>query len=111
MLTSSFQKVKLMHIYVASLPYKEIRQLNRRGLKIQNLAAPNFMLPYFSYLKKIVYDKLEECALEWLLKRGSKCINTKGKPLWSHFENMDDDDNEEYEPNESESESSEGSFG
>src|SRR3954470_14560591 len=48
LLTSSSQKVKLMHIYVASLPHKEVQQLNQKGLEIQNLVTPNFKLPYFS---------------------------------------------------------------
>ncbi|RIA99740.1 hypothetical protein C1645_746564 [Glomus cerebriforme] len=114
-ITLSHQKVKLMHIYVASLPHKEICQLNEKGLKIPNLVTPNFKLPYFSYLKRLIYCKLEECALEWLLNEDDpKLMNLDDKFLLKYFEdikdyddNVSDDSDEEYEVNESESHSSE----
>lgn len=107
-LTSSIQKVKLIQIYVSSLPHKEIQQLNEKGLEIPNLVTPNFRLPYFSYLKKIVYRKIEECALEWLLYEDDS--NSSDESSLNCFENMEynDDDisDEEYELSESELEES-----
>ncbi|CAG8584528.1 hypothetical protein GLOIN_2v1519028 [Rhizophagus irregularis DAOM 181602=DAOM 197198] len=103
-LTSKIQKVKLFQVYVSSLPHKEIRQLNEKGLKIPNLVTPNFKLPYFSYLKQIFYRKIEECALEWLLYEDDS--DSSDKFSLNCFENMEynDDDisDEEYEPTESE---------
>src|SRR6266498_2508080 len=93
LLTSSNQKVKLMRIYVASLSHKEIQQLNVKGLEIPNLVTPNFKLPYFSYLKRIIYRKIEECALEWLLNEDEPI--SSGKSLLSYFEDIKDDDDDD----------------